>query len=159
MKGQTNDKTLLHPVSKQKDSFSSVFCVYVSKSEKKRPLRLEAASFSESSTVAAWFSTDADITEENHNALRKAVTIMQQHQCIDAKAPLLAKTLLLPLSKLWFSLEIMFTKKCIFAPKSFVLSIFCELQTEDGFLKQLFYNLLNDLLHHVKCVKSNESKV
>merc|ERR1711953_187207 len=36
------------------------------------------------------------ITEENHNALRKAVTIMQQHQCIDAKAPLLAKTLLLP---------------------------------------------------------------
>ena len=85
--------------------------MYVSKSEKKRPLRLEAASFSESSTVAAWFSTDADITEENHNALRKAVTIMQQHQCIDAKAPLLAKTLLLPLSKLWFFQKLRLDKK------------------------------------------------
>ena len=85
--------------------------MYVSKSEKKRPLRLEAASFSESSTVAAWFSTDADITEENHNALRKAVTIMQQHQCIDAKAPLLAKTLLLPHSKLWFTVTLNSTSR------------------------------------------------
>ena len=98
---------------KGRDSFS-VFCVYVSKRRERgrlwgcqRPLFTTTKGGYESSTVAASFSTDADITEENHNALRKAdaaaVTIMQQHQCIDAKAPLLAKTLLLPHSKLWFT--------------------------------------------------------
>ena len=40
-----------------------------------------------------------------------------------------------------------------FVPKNCNFSIFGELQNEKGFFKQLFFNLLNKLLHKTNCLK------